>query len=234
MSQYPSSFEESPKQPGLGLPITALVLAVLGLCPDGLALVALILGIVAIARGSKSGAGFGLSVTAIVLAAIALLVNVVSLGVFIPALGKAREAARHIKSSVQLRQIDLALTNYANDNKGWMPEAGADWRARLQNYSITPGTFVSPYADPNVTDSYIYIPGYRIDTLSNPSAVIIAYENPKYVPSGLGLLSVAYADGNVESIQSKDLQKKLDGSPKPDAASGGGTGGTPAKPKPNR
>lgn len=50
----------------------------------------------------------------VVIAIIALLI-----GILLPSLGKAREAAKNIKCKVNMKTIDLAMTLYRDDNGGW-------------------------------------------------------------------------------------------------------------------
>ena len=52
----------------------------------------------------------------VVIAIIALLI-----GILLPALGKARAAARVTKCLANCRQMGLSMTMYANQFKGWYP-----------------------------------------------------------------------------------------------------------------
>lgn len=58
----------------------------------------------------------------------------VLIGFLLPVFGKAREAAKQVVCLSNMRQIVMALRNYAADNGGWMPgsAAGTDfgvWKA---------------------------------------------------------------------------------------------------------
>lgn len=234
MSQMPSSAYEQPRSLSAGLAIAALICAILGLCVPGLGLVGLVLGIVAMVQASskpETHGGKGMALAAIIIGAVSLVFSILSIGILLPALGKARQSARQLKSSVQLRQIDLALVSYAADNKGWLPEAGADWQSRLKAYVVDPGTFISPRSETaTAADSYIYIPGFNTDKSVNPSRAIVAYENPAHVPSRM-VVSVAYLDGHVEAIAAADLQRTLDTAEKPGQPAGTPAGIAP-RPKP--
>lgn len=90
----------------------------------------------------------------IVIAIIAILA-----AMLLPALNKARDRAKLIKSTSNIRQIGLGLFNYANDNEGYLPfnrfqklgengasPQGAYWGAVLYHDGYVPNinTFLSP------------------------------------------------------------------------------------------
>jgi len=190
------------------------VLAILGFCfPFGI--VGLILGIIALVQLSQPNAqkqGKGLAIAALIVAAGTMaLGSIASIGVLLPALGKARQSARQLKSATQVRAIDTALMMYAMDNKGWYPEPGANWQSRLP---LDPVLFVSPRAESAAaTDSYIYVPGYKETDFKNPARTVLVYENPKYVPRGP--IAVGFADGHIDLVRVDELKGLLDASDKP-------------------
>ncbi|MEM1184972.1 MAG: prepilin-type N-terminal cleavage/methylation domain-containing protein [Planctomycetota bacterium] len=78
--------------------------------------------------GSVCRAGFTLIELLVVIAIIALLI-----GILLPALGKAREAAQSAKCLANVRSNGLAMQTYANDWDGWFPVVpGSDANPAVQ------------------------------------------------------------------------------------------------------
>jgi hypothetical protein len=206
MSQYPTyppPDRNAPQASGGGLATAAFVLAIVGLVVPLLGVVALILGIVALAKGT---ANRGLAIASVCIAPVSLLLCVGSIGIFLPALGKAREAARHIKSSTQIRGIGQAMVIYAQNNNDWYPEPGADWQGRLLKMgAISREMLQAPGAPPGM-ESYYYIPGKQSKFDAN---TVILYENPDLWRTGSGRVeggNVFYDDGHVEWIAGEKYQ----------------------------
>ena len=76
------------------------------------------------------------------------------LALLMPALGRAREAARQIQCASQLRQLGVGFANYAAQNHGWLPswsgwqrcggdgtggdDVGLGWTEQLEPYYVSP------------------------------------------------------------------------------------------------
>jgi len=67
-------------------------------------------------HGRRLGSGFTLVELLVVIGIIGILISLL-----MPALNKARDAARTLQCATQLRQIGQAIFNYANSNRGMLP-----------------------------------------------------------------------------------------------------------------
>jgi hypothetical protein len=213
MSQLPNQYQpqiqyETASSPGKGLAISSLVLGCLGIIPLlGVltALVGLILGIVAL---SKSQDKKGLAVAGTTVSAITLVLACVisAAGILLPALGKARQAAQQIKSSVQMSGIAQGLKLYAMDNKDKLPEPGADWESRLVNAQLVSREMLtSPRAKGSGDISYFYVPDAK-PTFTHDKVLLI--ENPDLYLGRGG--NVCYQDGQVDYLTGDDFWAAVD------------------------
>jgi prepilin-type N-terminal cleavage/methylation domain-containing protein/prepilin-type processing-associated H-X9-DG protein len=109
----------------------------------------------------------------VVIAVIAILI-----GILLPALGKAREAARAVKCLSNQREIGMALMQYASANKEWIPrEAGSSEQpGKPPN---PPWAFVlRPYIDARTRSDV------RDGGLKDRYAKATYYRDPSHNPDG--------------------------------------------------
>jgi prepilin-type processing-associated H-X9-DG protein len=107
-----------------GLAITALVVGIMSICVGPLGLVAIILGaigLILIAKSQQRLSGQVMAIVGIVLGVLGLLLMVLAIILLIPALQQAKLAARSITDMAFLQQIRLGMTVYANDNNDLLP-----------------------------------------------------------------------------------------------------------------
>jgi hypothetical protein len=188
---------------GGGMAIASLVLGIVGLLISPLALIGLILGIIAVSK-SREGRR-GMAIAGLTLSAVGLAVGCLSIGILLPALGKARQAARQIRSSTQMRGIAQGLIVYANNNRDQFPEPGADWEARLVNAGlISRELLTAPQAQPGDI-SYFYVPG-GTSTLNHTRVLLI--ENPELNTGAGG--NVAFGDCTVQFLVGDEYWQVID------------------------
>jgi len=220
MPQSPAfEHDPSPEPPGLGLAITAFVLAMLGLLfvcgPIGLA--GLILGIVALVKANATpprAGGKGFAIASIAVGGVSILVSILVIplliGIMLPAFAQARESAQRLKASADMRQMSHALVEIANNNNGQFPDSADGWQQRLIDTGfVTPDMFVSPRTD-GVGDDYFYVPGYTDDF---DATGVLIYEDPDLDPDGT---LIGYRDSHVEYVPQTQATRILSALTLPD------------------
>lgn len=135
-----------------------------------------------------------------------------AVGIMLPALGSAREAAREAEQLSQVREITLAAQIYAADNKDQLPED----IAQLEDYGATWDNLISPSSlraqdRPfnhgewdrarqqrfiRENSSYVLVPLGNLGRLDRPSETVLVFQRPDDNPASDGLV-VGWADGHV-------------------------------------
>ena len=111
-----------------GMAIAALILGILSIFTCAItAIPAIILGIVSLVRIEKSGGsltGRGFAIAGIVVPAVALPVIALLMGIMMPALARTRQIAFRMTCGTNLSGIGKAMLIYANDYDDELPRAG--------------------------------------------------------------------------------------------------------------
>lgn len=161
------------------------------------------MGIVGISRttpnGTRSGMGFAIAGTS--LGAVAILGTCLSAGIFLPALGKARERAHALISVSQIRIQIQAAQQYAQKNNGQYPTQDQWPDAVIDMGLIDTDQLVSRREDGDGI-SYIYVP----DGNPNDPNRILIYEDPKHFQE---FVIVGFADGTVQEIPFPQFEQLL-------------------------
>jgi hypothetical protein len=209
-----------------GLAVISLVLGCLGLVSCGItALVGLVLGIIAVVRINKSNGqlgGKGLAQAGIVVSAALLLLMPIPAAMLLPALARAKEKAGAIHCMNNVKQLNLGLIMYANDNKDRFPD-GTGWCDSLRTYlGNTTNAFICPQGTPNQRCHYALnaqLVGHGINGLQAPARTVLVFEidGGWNVSGGRELLpakgrhhgayAVGFADGHAEMVRAARLEQ---------------------------
>lgn len=199
-------FPSQPESGGSnGLAIAGLIVAILGFCLPPIGLIGLILGIVALAKARNAGRGF--AIAAIVIGAVSLLMSLVMIGLLLPALGKARIAARDVKSAVAMEMIVRAMTVEQFDG---VTDGAPDYNLEAQ-LQLDPMFWGSDLGvPPEAGTAYLLIAPTDPKVFQSLDPTIpILVENPNAFDRKT-TLNVTYADGATQKIAREEALKILE------------------------
>lgn len=146
--------------------------------------------------------GLGAGVIALIVVGVLVLVGVpcglLGLGIVLPALANAREAAVKVMSQNNMRAIGTGIMSYAADNNDHLPAPASAWQDLLIDggYLASPDVFTHPsWQGPG--DAYIYVGAGRFQDIQSPSIAVILHEADGVTRDGRHEL---YADGSVQFV----------------------------------
>ena len=142
-----------------------------------------------------------------------IIVNIVSylilsiLSLIMPEQGCAREPARRISCSCNLKQIGLSLKQYADDYNGYFPDKGLE-QLRVNDYLTDYGVYNCPSTDTRkgkdnekLTDEivdYVYQKGLKFNLGAQNSKIPIVWDKAK---NHVGYGNVLFLDGHVKGFK---------------------------------
>ena len=210
-----------------GLAVTSLVLGCLGIFTCGItAVIGLVLGIVALVRINKSKGqlgGQGLALAGTITSAAFLLIGVAfGAALLLPAFARAKSKAESINCLNHVKQLNLALMMYADDNKQELP-AGTNWCDALKPYLAgNSNVFICPQGAPGARCHYALnaqVAGHSTKDIQSPAQTVLVFECDggwntsggrellPAKPRHINAYTVGFADGHVEMARSTRLSQ---------------------------
>ena len=224
----PSSPAGSPPPPPpktSRLAITSLVLGCLGILTCGItSLVGLILGIIALVRINKSRGqlgGQGMALAGTIVSGAFLLLAPIPAALLLPALAKAKQKASSIQCMNNLKQLNLGLIMYANDNKDVFP-SGTSWCDLIMPYEKASTPFVCPLGKAGQRCHYAFnakLAGRELKDIQSPAQTVLIFETDggwnvaggrellPSTPRHSGAHAIGFVDGHVEIVRPARLQQ---------------------------
>ena len=215
----------SPPSRTSGLAITSLVLGCLGILTCGItSLVGLILGIVALVRINKSHGqlgGQGLALAGTIVSGVFLLLAPIPAAILFPALAKAKQKASSIQCMNNIKQLNLGLIMYANDNKDLFPSS-RNWCELIMPYEGGGKPFVCPQGKPGQRSHYAFnarLVGRELKDVQAPAQTVLIFETDggwdlvggrELLPTTArhsGAHAVGFVDGHAELVLPARLQQ---------------------------
>lgn len=198
-----------------GLATGALICGALGFTGVG-ALAGLVMGLLAHSQIRQSRGrltGSGLATAGIVLSAIFLLLFLLAIpaALLLPALSQAKGRAQGIQCMNNVKQLELALLMYANDNTNAMP-AAKTWCDDITPYLGPSPPFQCPSGDVSQRGHYAFNAKLVGKTITDPARTVSVFETDQgWNASGGPELMIksprhgngyvfGFADGHVEMV----------------------------------
>lgn len=133
-----------------------------------------------------------------------LMIVPLMLAILLPSLSRARELSKRVVCGANLRQVRLALDDYADANGGRFPP---DWATLVTAENLQPKLFKCPSSGATVGDlSACFVLVDPADAPPDASTVVI-YEKPQCHGNEGG--NVCFNDGHCEFFHAEDLEELI-------------------------
>ena len=190
------------------------------------AVLGLVLGFRALDRIRKSNGqltGAGMATTGIVLSLIFMLLGLLAVptALLLPALAKAKQRAQSINCINKVKQLELAVLMYSNDNKDVWPSA-TTWCDDILQYVGSPQVFKCPTGDARQRGHYALnakLAGLPGKGITNPAKTVMIFESDQgwnasggpelmlQAPRHRKAVVIGFADGDVELVTEARLSQ---------------------------
>ncbi len=164
-----------------GLAIAALILGILAFFTCGLTIIpALICGIIALVKISGSQGslkGTGMAVTGMVLPVVVLPVIALLMAILMPALAQTRRQAQRIMCGTNLSGIGKAMMVYSYDNDGEYPTPDRWCDLLIEQADATDKMFTCPGAELKDTGNYAMNPAVEKMGADSPADMVLVFES---------------------------------------------------------
>jgi type II secretory pathway pseudopilin PulG len=206
-----------------GLAIASLVLGALGLLTCGLtSLVGLVLGAVALIKIKKSQgrlSGSGLAIAGICVSGVLVLMLPIMAALLLPALATAKSKAQSIQCMNNVKQLNLAIMMFANDNNEQLPTPSR-WCDDIQRYVGGAASVFHCAAQTGHECSYAFnasLADKKLSDVTAPAQTVLVFESNGGSNRAGGpeiaarnhrgdFVCVGFADGHAEIVQAKRLE----------------------------
>jgi len=205
-----------------GMAVASLVLGILAVPTFGLTgLFGLVLGIVALIKINRNQGqlrGTGFAIAGMSISGMMLLMLPIMAAMLLPALAKAKSRAQQISCMNNVKQLNLALIMYAQDNQGKFPPADR-WCDLIKQYTAGSTAAFHCRSEPGSDCSYAYnaaLANVNTADLKNPTQTVLVFSSdPGWNKSG-GLqtarphhhgnvIMAGFADGHAETTRESRL-----------------------------
>jgi hypothetical protein len=127
-------------------------------------------------------------------------------GVTLPAIGKARQNARGVKSAAQLRQIGVAVQTYAAEFDGALPPS---IDTLVERGYMSDDLLASPFETPDMLgDYFLNLSVKSLSDVKHPDKHMLGYDRAMLAETGR--TAALFYDGHFELVEADDFKRAIE------------------------